>query len=522
MFETWLSTIEVELQQQPVIGKSQPPLRMCSYVESPTKVSCQRNSVENKIPLESSHIEDPALVPGVEADQTCQRDGIQKGLPSLESSHLESRTTGSGNASEHSFDRDAKAVTANNGPESAHDEIMVGELLGIGLQGSVSRGVNKKTGSSVAIKRICRDTACPIRFLELHGQHGGIIHAEGHIAINSVGHPMEAELAFNEADQYGAEPCPPEIAAGCFLAVFRGGGVTFAEKASNALSGRARGLLVINNDDSTEPFRVDGIAVSSVMIPLSDGQEALALLHKGPVNVVLRTDAEQEAAIICSLPRHPHIIRYFDSWEDGNTTVITMEFCSGGQLKASIGLEDAKRMTVQMIDAVQHLHACGVCHRDLKLSNFLLTAPLSNPEATLVLIDFSMATRARRVSLCCGSVPYLAPEVLNESYGFERDLWSIGVIVHQLVTGALPFKNTDHDAILEWLELPDEVEFEAEVWSDIPSEAKLFVMALLRKDPLKRISLAEAARHPWLKGVEISPRRKSFSSEKEGAQNAPD
>merc|ERR1719326_1448347 len=101
-----------------------------------------------------------------------------------------------------------------------------------------------------------------------------------------------------------------------------------------------------------------------------------------------------------------------------------MELCSGGQLKENIGLKDAQKFTAQMVDAVQHLHAFGVCHRDLKLSNFLLTAPLNDPDAALVLIDFSMATRSCRASLCCGSVPYLAPEVLKGSYGLERDVWS--------------------------------------------------------------------------------------------------
>lgn len=409
--------------------------------------------------------------------------------PKLEDWHFESQTTICGSASESCPDES---------PHSMDPDYLVEEFLGAGLQGSVTRGVNKKTGSRVAIKRISRDAACPIRFLEMHGEDGATVHVEGYAAVGCVARTLSAPLAFNEVDPYGSEPCPSELCAGCFLVVLRGGGVPFAQKASNALSGRARGLLVVNNADTTESFTVAGVAISAFMIPWSDGQEVLAMLRSGRVSTVVRTDAEQEAAIICSLPPHPHIIRYYDSWEDGNTMVLTMQLCSGGQLKENIGFADAKRMTQQMVDAVRHLHAHGICHRDLKLSNFLLTAPLDDLEAKLVLIDFSMATRAKRVSLCCGSVPYLAPEVLKGSYGQERDVWSIGVIVHQLVIGSLPFKNTTHEAILEWLELPDEVEFNTEDWMSIPNEAKLFVQGLLQKDPAKRLTLEEAACHPWL------------------------
>merc|ERR1719316_2151636 len=99
-----------------------------------------------------------------------------------------------------------------------------------------------------------------------------------------------------------------------------------------------------------------------------------------------------------------------------------MEFCRGGRLpeRQRLSHEMAARVALQMVSAIAHIHAHGVTHRDLKLSNFLLSRPLTEPDAAVVLIDFSMATRVRYMSLPCGSVHYVAPEAFRGVHGKAR------------------------------------------------------------------------------------------------------
>merc|ERR1719421_1485189 len=99
----------------------------------------------------------------------------------------------------------------------------------------------------------------------------------------------------------------------------------------------------------------------------------------------------------------------------------------------------------QMLLAVRYLHANHVAHRDLKLENFLYESPDTD---RLKLIDFGFSKfwdDAQKLTQSCGSLHYVAPEVLRCSYTQSCDLWSLGVLVFILLTGSPPFFGTDDE-----------------------------------------------------------------------------
>jgi tetratricopeptide (TPR) repeat protein len=147
---------------------------------------------------------------------------------------------------------------------------------------------------------------------------------------------------------------------------------------------------------------------------------------------------------------HPNIVSVHDAGEfevapDGRASFIVMELVAGETLYARWPLPRAEVLAVarQVCWALDHAHAHGLIHRDLKLENVLITA-----DGTAKLTDFglarSLASRMTQEGTVIGTVFYLAPEiVLGQPADGRADLYSLGVMLYELVTGRLPFNADD-------------------------------------------------------------------------------
>ncbi len=100
------------------------------------------------------------------------------------------------------------------------------------------------------------------------------------------------------------------------------------------------------------------------------------------------------------------------------------------------------------MQALTYLHDLDIVHRDLKIENIIFSS--SNQEHSVKLIDFGFAKFCRSPELTerLGTPYYMSPEVLKKKYDKRCDLWSLGVITFELLTGTLPFLGTD-DADLD-------------------------------------------------------------------------
>ncbi|KAJ8672119.1 hypothetical protein QAD02_003378 [Eretmocerus hayati] len=154
-------------------------------------------------------------------------------------------------------------------------------------------------------------------------------------------------------------------------------------------------------------------------------------------------DAVRKETTIHRMLSNPHIIQYFGQRSESNIEYIFLEYASGGELfdriEPDVGMpvSEARRFFQQLITAVHYLHGRGIAHRDLKPENLLLDS-----HNNLKISDFGLATiyrfheRERCLDKKCGTLPYVAPEVLERPYHAEpADVWSCGIILIALLAG---------------------------------------------------------------------------------------
>ena len=185
-----------------------------------------------------------------------------------------------------------------------------------------------------------------------------------------------------------------------------------------------------------------------------------ALLPEILANLSANADTLQRfAAEVRSAGRclHPNIITVFDYMEENGAPYIVMEYVPGGTLEsviksgASISIRQICEITVQLLRALEHAHAKGIIHRDVKPSNILC-----HSAASIKVADFGIAqinslelTHSRRVGIL-GTPNYMAPErFIGRPDDARGDLFSAGVVLFQLLTGQLPFPAHDTEELMD-------------------------------------------------------------------------
>lgn len=215
-------------------------------------------------------------------------------------------------------------------------------------------------------------------------------------------------------------------------------------------------------------------------------------------------DVQAEVAIMNLVAGHANVVTLKSTHEDKDYVHIVMELCEGGELFDSIvqaGNFSEKKAAMffrKMVEVLNHCHELGVMHRDLKPENFLLTSKGADGE--LKLTDFGLGVffkHNERFRDLVGSPYYVAPEVLKKNYGYEADMWSLGVILYILLSGLPPFWGDTEDQIFKMV-LKGKIDFQTDPWPKISEEAKDCVRKLLNQDVTKRATAADILKHPWL------------------------
>merc|ERR1711920_905736 len=107
-----------------------------------------------------------------------------------------------------------------------------------------------------------------------------------------------------------------------------------------------------------------------------------------------------------------------------------------------------------------------------------------------------MASRAAKMTVPCGSPKDLAPEGLGGgNYGRERDVWSTGVVAHELLFDRHPYGEGSDEEILERIRSVEMFQLHEDVAKSVSMEVRSFIEAVLMKDPAERMAAAEAAQH---------------------------
>ncbi|KAG8057386.1 hypothetical protein GUJ93_ZPchr0002g25790 [Zizania palustris] len=205
------------------------------------------------------------------------------------------------------------------------------------------------------------------------------------------------------------------------------------------------------------------------------------------------------------------VVRLREACEDSDGVHLVMELCEGGELFDRIFARGhyteraAAKLARTIVEVVQLCHENGVMHRDLKPENFLFAN--KSEDSPLKAIDFGLSVFFKpgdRFTEVVGSTFYMAPEVLNRSYGPEADVWSAGVILYILLCGVPPFWGDNDERIVTAI-LQGGINFQREPWPKVSQHAKDLVRKMLDPDPSTRLTAKEVLEHPWLKNADRAP-----------------
>lgn len=216
----------------------------------------------------------------------------------------------------------------------------------------------------------------------------------------------------------------------------------------------------------------------------------------------------REVEILRRLRGHEFIINLVDVEERLPESIhIVLQLCEGGELYDRIirlhhyPEEEAKLCCHNLLQAVSYIHARGIMHRDLKPENIMLDNKESNID--LKISDFGFAKVFPRgwypeMHSCCGTTFYVAPEIIKcEEYSCEVDMWAVGVITYVLLTGTLPFFNSDVGTLYKLI-LQRDLKFTDRLWAEISREAVEFILQALEVDPMERLTAEQALVHEWI------------------------
>ncbi|WP_439627815.1 protein kinase domain-containing protein [Gemmata sp.] len=215
-----------------------------------------------------------------------------------------------------------------------------------------------------------------------------------------------------------------------------------------------------------------------------------------------------EAKALAAL-QHPNVVPLFQVGEVGGQPFLVMEYVGGGTLRHAMGgpwpPEAAARLVRTLADATAAVHKIGVIHRDLKPGNVLLCgdAPATD-RATLTpkVADFGLArflddtNRQTRTGDVFGTPEFMAPEQArgdHRSIGPETDVWALGVILYELLTGRAPFAGETWRDTLEFVQSGEPVPPPLLV-PGVPPELAAVCLKCLRKKPHRRYRTAGALR----------------------------
>ncbi|KAI0115970.1 Serine/threonine-protein kinase ATG1 [Nemania sp. FL0031] len=279
--------------------------------------------------------------------------------------------------------------------------------------------------------------------------------------------------------------------------------------------------------------------------------EAVAIksVELARLNKKLKENLYSEIKILKKL-RHPHIVALHDCVESSTHINLIMEYCELGDLSLFIkkrdklithpatcdlarkypsvpgsGLNEVviRHFLKQLASALQFLREGNFVHRDIKPQNLLLLPSVAYRESNrgsrpilsasqdslipavglqslpmLKLADFGFARVLPSTSLAetlCGSPLYMAPEILRyERYDAKADLWSVGTVAFEMISGKPPFRASNHVELLRKIEgNNDNIKFPKEV--QVTSDLKALIRALLRRNPVERMSFENFFNH---------------------------
>jgi predicted Ser/Thr protein kinase len=207
---------------------------------------------------------------------------------------------------------------------------------------------------------------------------------------------------------------------------------------------------------------------------------------------------KREAETLTTLT-HPNIVKFYDHGETEHIQYLVMELIDGVELgdylkqQGQLALDEVRAILAQLADALDYAHNLGYIHRDIKPSNIMLARIDGKPKP--VLMDFGIAkikddSTSITGSGAIGTIDYMSPEQIKEAREVDRrtDVYALGVMLYQMLTGELPFKGHAGQVLFAHLQQP--APDPRLVRPDLPRDLAHAVLKALAKEPDERFASA--------------------------------
>ncbi|KAJ8974711.1 hypothetical protein NQ317_000377 [Molorchus minor] len=213
---------------------------------------------------------------------------------------------------------------------------------------------------------------------------------------------------------------------------------------------------------------------------------------------------------------HENVVALLDCKDSQNNVYLVMEYCNGGDLadylaaKGTLSEDTIRLFLRQLAGAMQALYAKGIVHRDLKPQNILLSHSGAKvhpqpSEIKLKIADFGFARFLQdgvMAATLCGSPMYMAPEVIMSlQYDAKADLWSLGTIVFQCLTGKAPFQANTPQALKMFYE--KNANLAPKIPAGTSPELCELLMGLLKRNARERMNFETFFNHKFLQRPDI-------------------
>mmetsp|Transcript_24451 Transcript_24451/g.53151 ORF Transcript_24451/g.53151 Transcript_24451/m.53151 type:complete len:469 (-) Transcript_24451:357-1763(-) len=255
----------------------------------------------------------------------------------------------------------------------------------------------------------------------------------------------------------------------------------------------------------------------------SNGVRAVkSVLQKGASAHSRILGGEMHEAMIMASVDHPNVVRLIMTFEDRTHLHMVMELCGGGDLAGHLtearffSGESATSIMTQVLRAICYLHKCEICHRDVKLENFLVQKPGPLPDNVLKIADFGLACRASSddwFTQKLGTVKYWSPEMAKGRYNRLCDVWGGGVIFYTLLCGAMPFQGKTDDEVLIKVKKGNYA-FLGPAWERVKDIHRGLVRLMLKYEPHDRLCAESLLQELRLAENQANPKELSAKAKK--------
>ncbi|HEY9282204.1 MAG TPA: serine/threonine-protein kinase [Pyrinomonadaceae bacterium] len=210
--------------------------------------------------------------------------------------------------------------------------------------------------------------------------------------------------------------------------------------------------------------------------------------------------------------KHPGVVGIYDAgWTPDGQPFFVMPYVEGESLRSamrggSMGLKRAAHIVGQLSFALSAAHVMGITHRDLKPENVMLQT-FAGGEEFAFLIDFGIAMvkdlhaeRSERITKVVGTLPYMAPEQLRGGPVPASDVWALGIVAYEVVTGRLPFP-ADNVLALDDMQRAGVGTMPRSLRAELPEAAQEVILRALSYDPDLRYTHAHEMGENFLRAI---------------------